>query len=110
MPKPITLGSRARASMTMLAAALGAVAPVATVSPVAPGTPQVSTPSTTRAPAAMTRTQTVRAVQAIGIDPGFHGFRGGPATSIHTFPAWSQRKARKRSRQTGRKIQKRHKR
>lgn len=72
MSRPIQLGSRARASMAMLAAALGAVAPVATVSPVAPGTPQVSTPS------------------------------------IHTFPAWSQRKARKRSRQTGRKIQKRY--
>ena len=107
-----TKGSRTRASMAMLATALGAVAPVATVCPVAPGTPSTTRApaATTCAPAAMTRTQTVRALQTIGIDPGFHGFRGGPITNIHTFPAWNQRKARKASRQTGRKIQKRYKR
>lgn len=113
MSKTLSLGSRARASMAMLASAMGAVAPVATVAPSAgaPGTPNISRPAP-QAPQtqAMTQAQAVRASQAIGIHPGFNGFRGGPSTGIHTFPAWNQRKARKASRQTGRKIQKRYKR
>ena len=113
MSSPSTLGSRARASMTLLAAAMGAVAPVATVSPAsgAPGTPNISRPAP-QAPQTqgMTQAQAIRANQALGIEGGFHGFSGGPGTDIHTFPAWNQRKARRASRQTGRKIQKRYKR
>lgn len=113
MPTPNKLGSRARASMAMLAATLGAVAPVATVAPnaSAPGAPEISQ-TRTQAPGTqqMTRAQAIQANQVLGLHDGFGGFRMGPSTSIHTFPAWNQRKARRAARQTGRKIQKRYKR
>lgn len=113
MSKIIPVGSRARASMAMLAAALGAVAPVATVAPnaSAPGAPEISQ-TRTQAPGTqqMTRAQAIQANQALGILDGFGGYRQGPGTDFSTFPAWNQRKARKASRQTGRKIQKRYKR
>lgn len=106
-------GSRARASMALLAGTMGAAAPVATVAPnaSAPGAPEISqTRTQAHQTQQMTRAQAIRANQALGILDGFGGFRTGPRTNIHTFPAWNQRKARKASRQTGRKIQKRHKR
>ena len=107
-------GSRAHASMAMLATALGAVAPVATVAPnaSAPGAPEISQ-TRTQAPQTqqMTRAQAIQANQALGILDGFGGgYRTGPRTDITTFPVWNQRKARRACRQTGRKIQKRYKR
>lgn len=97
-------------SMALLGAMLGALAPQATVSQ----TPGANGPEV-RAPQAqnqnqtgMTQAQATRANQALGIEGGFHGFRAGPNTTIHTFPAWNQRKARRASRQTGCKIQKRY--
>ena len=112
MPTPNKLGSRARASMAMLAAALGAVAPVATVAPNAstPGAPEISQ-TRTQAPQTqqMTRAQAIQANQALGIFQDV-GFGYGPGGKVHQVPAWNQRKARKASRQTGRKIQKRYKR
>ena len=98
-------------SFALLGAMLGALAPQATISQ----TPGANGPEV-RAPQAqnqnqtgMTQSQATRANQALGIEGGFHGFGGsGRYTTIHTFPAWNQRKARRRSRQTGRKIQKRY--
>lgn len=111
MSRPAQLGSRALASMTMLAAAMGAFAPVATVAPSAGGPQTIQAPSTQRTQPSMAQQQTVRiAANQAFMDGGIRGFGFGPSTNIHTFPAWNQRKARKASRQTGRKIQKRYKR
>jgi len=111
MSKTLSIGTKARASMALLAATLGAAAPVATVSPSAPNALEISQTRAPNAPTqSMSRAQAIQANQALGILDGFGGFRVGPNTNIHTFPAWSQRKARKAARQTGRKIQKRYKR
>ena len=111
MSRTLFLGGRARASMALLAAALGAVAPVATVSPSANGPQTIQAPNVQRGQPSMAQQQTVQinANQAF-MDGGVRGWGFGPTTNIHTFPAWNQRKARRASRQTGRKIQKRYKR
>ena len=98
--------------MALLAGTMGAAAPVATVAPnaSAPGAPEISqTRTQAHQTQQMTRAQAIRANQALGILGGFGGgFHTGPRTDVTTFPAWNQRKARKASRQTGRKIQKRY--
>ena len=71
--------------------------------------PEVRAPQVQTQKTAMTRAQAIRANQAMGIEGGFHGFGGHSSyTTIHTSPAWNQRKARRASRQTGRKLQKRY--
>lgn len=57
----------------------------------------------------MAQQQTARAINSQAVVGG-GGWSYGPNTSIHTFPAWNQRKARRKTRQTGRKIQKRYQR
>lgn len=96
--------------LALMGAMLGALAPQATVSqtPGASG-PEVRAPQVQTQKTAMTRAQAIRANQAMGIEGGFHGFGGHSSyTTIHTSPAWNQRKARRASRQTGRKLQKRY--
>ena len=97
--------------LAAVAEILGALAPTATVAPgsSSPNSPQVQTPRAQNQNAqGMTQAQAVRANQALGIHGGFHGWSGPSNTSILTFPAWNQRKARRTSRQTGGKIQKRY--
>jgi len=97
--------------MAMLAAALGAVAPVATVSPSANGPQTIQAPNVQRGQSSMAQQQALQInANLTFMDGGVRGWGFGPSTGIHTFPAWNQRKARKASRQTGRKIQKRYKR
>lgn len=99
-------------SMELLGAVLGALAPQAIVSQATGANgPEVRAPQVqnqNQNQTGMTQAQATRANQAMDIEGGFHGFRVGPNTTIHTFPAWNQRKARRASRQTGRKIQKRY--
>ena len=98
-----------RASMAMLAGMMSAAAPVATVAPSAQTAPGINQTRAPNAPTqSMSQQQTIRAGQVLGFHGGSSDFRMGPQTSLFTFPAWNQRKARKLSRQTGRKIQKRY--
>lgn len=113
MSKPLSIDKSARASMALQARIMSAAAPVATVAPnaSAPNAPEISQTRAPNAPTqSMSQQQMVRTYQVAGVDGGFHGFRTGPQTSLFTFPSWNQRKARKLSRQTGRKIQKRYQR
>jgi len=99
-----------RKTLALGASLLGALAPTAAnvQAPGASGGVEISQARQVQGQQGMqSQTATTTAGSTLGLLPTGRGFRSGPVTDLFTFPAWNQRKARRKARQTGAKVKKR---